>query len=264
MHLVTLGTSFQALYLVFLLFFVVFVINLFVLSAFFLVRAIQLKMKNIAIFGIAVLSIGIGFIGNMLFGLGGIFEEICVSIGFTLIVVFTNLTFHKNKGYKYKLIPIIVIIFAIINLILRLLNVQYHTSSIYYIAQSFDIIYTFFVFFWLGFSSLKAYQSLEKVSIPPWVRYRYRLLSIAGFTLGLQAIPEIFAPPGSHYGDPNAIVVLAFGLTALIVLISSIFFMLAWIIPSWLKTYLNKDYKRIEDPELNEKEILNLVRNDLS
>ncbi|MBD3255877.1 MAG: hypothetical protein GF383_12345 [Candidatus Lokiarchaeota archaeon] len=255
--------DFQALYFIFSIFFILFIINLFVVSVFFLIRAAQLKLINIGILGIAVIFIDIGFIGNILFGLGGIFEEIFVSSGFVLIVLFTNLTFHRNKGYKYKLIFFIAIICAIINIHLRFVDLLYNVDYIYYIKQLFDIVFTFFVFFWLGLSSLRAYQSLKQVKIQPWIKYRYRLLSVAGFLLGLQAIPEIFIAPGLHYGDLNAMVVLVFGITASIVLVSSIIFVLAWMIPSFLKNFLNKDYDTIEDPELNENELINLIQKDI-
>ena len=48
-----------------------------------------------AVLGIGVIAIPIGFIGNFAFNWGSLFQEYFVFIGFISAVIFTNITFYK-------------------------------------------------------------------------------------------------------------------------------------------------------------------------
>jgi hypothetical protein len=192
-------------------------------------------------------------------------QEIFITIGFILGVIFTNLTFHKNRKSPAKLILIAVIVLAIIQLIFYGIDSIERNPFNYYLKVSLDLPYTFLVFNWLAWSSYSAYKIVKSQDIEPWIKFRYRLISILSFIMSFHGIPEFFQPFDIRWGTPsNLISVAVFGTTAVLSVIFSVGFFFAWIMPNWLKKYLNRNYQPIKDKELTEEELMNLIRKQLT
>ena len=236
------------------------------MGIFLLVKGVKNKMINIVLVGIAFISLPIGFVGNFVFQLGSIFQESFIVACFILTVIFTNMTFYKNKGQFSKIVLCIVIILAAIQLWFFFISVFGDwTLYLYYIRVSLDFPYTFIVFNWLSYSAYSAYKLIKSQRIDPWIKVRYKMLTIFSFIFSFHSIPEFFQPPGTAWGDPNNIVSLAvFGGTAILVVVFSIGFSIAWIMPKWLKKRINRDYQGIEDREFQEKELLDKIKKELS
>lgn len=256
----------ELFYITFVILFGIFIITLAVMGIFLLVKGVRNKMINIVLVGLAFISLPIGFIGNFIFQLGSIFQETFIVACFILTVIFTNLTFYKNRGSFSKILLCTVIILACIQLWFFFISVYGEwTYYLYYIRVAFDFPYTFIVFNWLSYSAYSAYKLVKSQNIDPWIKFRYKMLALFSFIFSFHSIPEFFQPPGTAWGDPYNIVSLAvFGGTAILVVVFSIGFSTAWIMPGWLKTRLNRNYHAIEDKDYQEKELLELIKKELS
>ncbi|TFG30287.1 MAG: hypothetical protein EU532_01490 [Promethearchaeota archaeon] len=256
---------YQILYTVFQILLIIFLINLIIIGTFLLLRAYQNRMRNIVFFGVGFYFVVIGFLGNFFLGLGATFEEIFVSTGFILATFYTNQTFYKRLKLKGRIITLIVILLGVINVFIRwyYYNIEQNIFT-FYLKQTIDIFFTFTVFGWMGFASYKAYQKIKDSNIQPWIIYRYKLLTFASFLLSFQAVPEICGPYGLKYGDPSFIAVFVFGITAILTVVFSICYAIAWFMPKRLKNYLNRDYEIIKEKELSEEDLVRLIKKELS
>lgn len=244
-----------------------FLSTLFTVGIFLLIKGIQRKMVGLSCLGIGFIVIPIGFVGNYILDIypGYLFQEIFITIGFILAVIFTNLTFHKNRKSPAKLILIVVIVLAIIQLIFHGMMSIERTPLIYYLKVSFDLPYNFLVFNWMAWSSYSAYKIVKNQDIEPWIKVRFRLISILSFIMSFHGIPEFFQPYDILWGTPsNLISVLVFGTTAVLAVIFSVGFFFAWIMPNWLKKYLNRNYQTVKDSEFTEEELMTLIRKQLA
>jgi hypothetical protein len=202
----------------------------------------------------------IGFIGNFLFNLGYFYQEIFVFLGFILVVIFTNKTFHRHQKFLSNFIFILVLVLGLIQLLIHAIDLY----TLYYLKVSLDVPYTFLVFDWLSWSSYSAYKSLKNQDIQPWIKLRYKMIAIFSFIISLHIIPEFFQPSEINWGDPSSLTsLLVFGTTAVLAVVSSLGFAFAWIMPNWIKKLINKNYKTLEDEELTEEELINMLRKQM-
>ena len=258
---------YDILFWIFVALLMLFLSTLFTVGIFLLVKGIQRKIVDLLCLGISFTVIPIGFVGNFILNIqsGYLFQEIFVNIGFILAVIFTNLTFHKNRKSPAKLILIVVILLAIIQLIFYGIDAIERNPFNYYLKVSLDLPYTFLVFNWLAWSSYSAYKIIKNQDIEPWIKVRYRLISILSFIMSFHSLPEFFQPYNTSWGSPsNIISVAVFGTTAVLTVIFSVGFFFAWIMPNWLKKYLNRNYQPVKDKELTEEELMTLIRKQLS
>jgi hypothetical protein len=224
----------------FALLFAVFISLFLITGIFLIIRAIYLRKLNVFYIGIAYILIGFGFIGNLVFKLGIIFEEIFVSLGFSFVALFTYTTFYKNRNNKAKYFLTGVLSLLFVHFILKVFFFIHPNEFIHIIRKIFDVISTFSIFAWMGLSSLVAYQRIKDENIQQWIKTRYKLFSYSALLLSIQAIPELFLPYNVSYGDPDLKAVLIFGFTLILSLIFSLGFLFAWIIPKQLKIINNK------------------------
>ena len=222
-------------------------------------------MNNLLVATFGFFSIVTGFLGNFVFNLGVQFQEIFIFIGFVLCVIFTNITFYKHKKKIRNFILIIVIILGIIqNIFFFLVPLWEQRTISYYIRVALDTPYTILVFNWLAWSSYSAYKVIKNHNIEPWIKIRYKLITIFSFIGSLHNIPEFFQPKGVVWGDPsNFVSLMVFGVSAIIGVIFSIGFAFALMMPKKIKEYLNKDFRISEDIDISEKDLLEQIKNDL-
>jgi len=251
------------LFYLFISLFTAFLITLLIVGFFLLFRVKETKLYNLIWVGIAFILIPIGFIGNFLFGLGIIFENIFVSTGFVLSVIFTNQTFHKKKKYTKSIVLCLVIFLAIY---FSILDIYYPKIGVFffYLRRIIDISLTFLTFGWMGWSSYEAYRRIKNSDIQPWIKSRYKIIAVVSFILSSHAIPSVFVSPNVLGTDfSNESVLISYIIIAIISLIFSIGFCIAWIMPTKLKKYFNRNFHPNEEKEIPEDEIIKLIKNEL-
>ncbi|TFG15661.1 MAG: hypothetical protein EU535_01675 [Promethearchaeota archaeon] len=234
---------------------------------FFLINAIKKKMKNMAILGIGLIAIPIGFIGNFVFRFGPIFQEYFVFIGFVCGVIFINMTFYKRQMKRANLILLIVIILGITQIILFHLvyPIEINRGYEYYLRVSLDLPYVLLVYNWFAFSFYSAYKRLKDQDIEPWIKVRYKMLAISSFLMSFHSIPEFFQPKNIRWGNPNdPISLVIFGILAVMAICYGFMFSLSWFMPKKLKRYFNKGYQREIDKEYTEEELMNMIKKQLT
>ena len=232
----------EIIYFLFIVLFLLFIITLMITGIFLLIRAYQLKMKNLIYLGTGFILIPIGFIGSVIIvdSWSIFFEELLVSSGFILGTCFTNLTFYKTRKSPGRLILIAVITLALIQIGFSILKAIEKTPFNFYLSAAFDLVFTVLTFNWISWSSYSAYKRIRDKEIMPWIKVRYKIIAFSSFILSLHVIPEFFTPWNMDFIHQNN---FAFGITAIMAIIFAVGMFLAWIMPNWFKNYLNKGYK---------------------
>lgn len=250
----------------FQVFFIIFIFSLLITGIFLGIRSIQISQKNLLYITIAFILVSIGFIGNIIFGLGLIFEEILVTVGFILFALFTYSTFHQDYKQKFILVLALIVIFGLIHFIFQVLFIYENTPSIHLISKLLDVGFTFLTFGYFGYSSYSAYLRIKEFDLKPWIKVRYKLLAYSAFLLSFQAVPEILLVPyGIEYGQTGEIsAILAFGITAVLVLIFSICNVVAWFMPKALKKILSSKTSSSPEKDLKEEEIMDIIKNEIN
>ncbi|MFW5895179.1 MAG: hypothetical protein ACOCT9_00395 [archaeon] len=217
-------------------------------------------MKNLIMIALSFILVPFGFVGNLIFGFGLIFEEILVTIGFMFLAFFTYLTFHHDYKPQFFIIIAVIVVLGIIHFILQMYvqNVWIHD-----INKLIDIGFTFLCFSYLSYSAYAAYLRVKEYELKGWIILRYKLLSYSAFLLSFQAIPELMMPYGVEYGTGNIGAIISFGITATLALIFSICNIIAWIMPQPIKNLLISESKVMSDKDLNEEEIMETLRKEI-
>jgi hypothetical protein len=142
-----------------------------------------------------------------------------------------------------------------------------------YLDES-NVIYYFFVLFallisvlcsqlWLGITAIKYYYSIKSLNIEPWIKKRYQLIGLSSIIYSFSIFIYFLFP----YSDVD-VFTLPYLIYGFIILGFTIFYSLcafiAWIMPKHLKKYFNKDYKKPIDKEYTEKELMEIIKEELS
>jgi hypothetical protein len=160
------------------------------------------------------------------------------------ILTFTHKTYYRNR--KSPILLFVIIIFGAYigmqaKVILTTSAIIQSTQLVSIIDQLFSVIFSFLTFGWLGYASIKSFQSLEQDDIEPWIKKRLLLVSYSAFIEMLFNIE--FANP-----ENLASIVLMY-MMVLIILIFGVTQFFAWLMPTRLKLYLNKGYTLVSDEE---------------
>ncbi|TFG08304.1 MAG: hypothetical protein EU539_02795 [Promethearchaeota archaeon] len=251
--------------LLFQILLVIFIINLTITGIFLLIRSLQIGLWNLFYLGIGSFLVVLGFIGNYLFNLGTVFEDFCVNTGFVFAAFYTKSTFYRNRKNYSNLLLILIIILGYIHFIISILTFTYPSIVIWYVEKLIDAFFTFLVFSWMGLSSYKALIRLKDQPIQPWIKFRYKILTLSSLILSIQAIPEIFMPYRTYYADTSVMInFIIFIITFSLALIYSFCHLVGWLMPKWLKNYLNREHLVLEEAKYSEQELMTLLRNQLS
>ncbi|MFX1278000.1 MAG: hypothetical protein ACFFA3_01190 [Promethearchaeota archaeon] len=189
-----------------------------------------------------------------------------------LIVIFTKLTFFKDKKSPFKIFLLILIIVRSIDFIIRLIfqiSIPMTTS-----LEESNLVYYFFILFsitisfllshlWLGIIALKYYYYLKYINIEPWVKKRYQLIGLSSIIYSLSIFIYYFIPYNviGLYEFPNVIysyIILGF------TIFYSICAFIAWIMPKRLKKFYNRGFKRLSEKEYSENELMEVIEKELS
>ena len=95
----------------------------------------------------------------------------------------------------------------------------------------------------------------------PWIKARYLFIGYSSLIMILNSVLYYLFPIDSYSWEQLYPFIIGFWVT-INTTIFSISNLVAWIMPSKLKKYLNRNYQGIIEDNLNEKEIMNKIRED--
>ncbi len=139
-------------------------------------------------------------------------------------------------------------------------NIIETTDFLDLLAQLVEMIWSSVTFGWLGYASLKSYNTLKDENIEPWINKRIKLVSYSSFIEMFYPVPEVirvfFKIPLADTADIVSMILWYSVVVIILIFILIQFF--AWVMPSWLKNYLNRGYVPPEEKleELSEEEIM--------
>ena len=243
---------------------IIFLGTILIVGTFLIIRAYQIKAKNLYIVGMVWIIYFCGQLLNQLLQVHVAIYAIFSRLSFILMVVFTNLTFYKDqKSILPKLVLALAVIFGIIAWYYD--SVRDISQTTYILSRVFDFIHASICFNWLAFSCFSAYKNFKNVEIAPWIKIRYKLTYISSPILTLSYLALMFHPYDLPFGDISSTQsFIVYGLVSILILTYGIAFTLAWIMPNWLKKYLNRGYHTVEDEEISEEELMKLIKKQIS
>ena len=243
---------------------IIFLGTILLVGTFLIIRAYQIKARNLYIIGMGWIIYFCGQLLNHLLHFHVAIYAIFSRSSFILMVVFTNLTFYKDrKSILPKLILTLAVIFGIIGWYYD--SVRDISQTTYILSRVFDFIHASICFDWLAFSCFSAYKKFKNVEIAPWIKVRYKLTYISSPILTLSYLVLMFHPYDLPFGDISTTQsLIVYGLVSILILTYGIVFTLAWIMPNWLKKYLNRGYHPVEDEEISEEELMRLIKKQMS
>ena len=256
----------EVLYLMFQLFLITWLGSFLIVGVFFLIRAYQLKLKNLIFGGISLILGAISQIGRQLFNFNLVITRIILSLSFIVVVVFTNTTFHKDrKSNLSKLFLIIIVINFFVQSYLTFLVMTMNSPQVFYLNVAHDTVNRFIVFGWLAWSVFSAYKEIKFEDIEPWIKARYKILFWVTFIFSFHNLPFFFQPWNIQFGDAGDIrSFIVFGIISVFAIIFAIGWLITWFMPNWFKRYLNKEYQPIKDKEFTEEELMTIIRKQTS
>ncbi len=256
-----------SLLLLFNSFLILFIISMVTCGIYFIIRTIQLKLLNLIFIGIGFLLVSFRFLGNFFIGLGSTFEEILVSIGFIFLVIFTNLTFHKDRKNGKLVVFFIVIMLSVFQIILDIHYTIEMNPTSYYLQIVNDLIYTFITFNWLTYSTYQAYRKVKNADLEPWIKVRYKVIIYVSVIMSFQPALPIFLPWNIPIGNPSYLSSInVYAVLSIQSLIFGLGFSIVWIMPKKLKRILNNGYVRIENQdvlELSEDDLISKIKQEM-
>ena len=250
------------LYGIFLVFLTVFLFTLVSSSVLIMYRAYQTRMHNLIFLSLTYAMSAISQIGNFIFNINQILEVVFLSLGFIFAVIFINFTFHKDhKFFTSILILIIVIINYFTQIYLSYLIEIGNTPILNFLFTLHICFERFVVFSWFGWSSYQTYKDIKSPNMVPWIMTRYKLITFTSLIFLIQPYFLFFQSWDYRFGDistfPNF---LAFGFSACFIIVASIGLILAWFMPNWFKTYLDKGFEPLMDKEYSEEELSLIIQ----
>ena len=248
----------------FILLIIIFLGTLLIVGSFLIIRAYKIKALGFYFSGIAWLLMAFAQILNQLFDTPVMIYAIFSKTSFVLLVIFTNLTFHKaRKTFLTKLILVGSIIFGIFAWSFD--SIRMTSQLTYILSRIFDFIQGSISLDWLAISCYLAYKNIKYLEIAPWIKVRYKITYIGSSIFSLFYLILIFHPYDLPFGDTSTILgTITFGLTSILAISYSIAYALAWIMPNRVKKFYNRGYQPIEEEEMTEEELMKRIREQLT
>ncbi|MFW9929760.1 MAG: hypothetical protein ACFFD1_10245 [Candidatus Thorarchaeota archaeon] len=188
------------------------------------------------------------------------------------LVIFTKVTFYRERKSAFIYLLIALIIVKIIDFMLKLyipfsiplnfivspLLVPYYYLFLVITSSSIILSYP-----WLSIAALKYYNKVKVREIEPWVKFRYKLIGYSTLIISLNGLLYLFIPIDTYNWERLD----SFIIGLLIIINTTIFSianLIAWLMPQILKNYLNRNYQGTIEQNLTEEEIMNKIREDTS
>lgn len=187
-----------------------------------------------------------------------------ISINLTgniFLILFVKFTFYRDRKSPFFTILSSTIIAKIAYIIIHIIT-EFEQSLLFLVIKA--CISSFIIFissFWLLYAAFSSYNNIKKQNIAPWVKKRYLMVGISAIFLIAQIIPILFIPYRGSFSDP--FVATPIMILASLNIISALLNLFAWVMPNWLKRYLNQGYKSQEDTTLSEDALMAKIKAQL-
>ena len=220
-------------------------------GVFLVIRARSENVPNLSYLGVGFIIVATSFMGQSIFRIDGVFTVPFEALGYYFLLIMTNKTFYHDVPNKEKGSYLVGLILMVIRIALRIheyLTPITLSSRLYTICS--NIVYSFFIFFWFANAAHHTYRRIKDADVAPWIKYRYRLLSIGSYINAFHyfsnLIPTFYETNIIHY---SSISTLTLGLILLFNLVYSILMTLAWVMPARLKARWNdrEHYQPVTD-----------------
>lgn len=182
--------------------------------------------------------------------------------GNIFLILFVKFTFYRDRKSPFFTILSSAIIAKIAYFVISIIT-EFEQSLLFLIIKA--CIYSFIIFissFWFSYASFSSYNKIKKQNIAPWVKKRYLILGISAFFLIAQIIPILFIPYRGSLSDPSVATPVMF--IASLNITFALLNLFAWVMPNWLKKYLNQGYKSPEDTTLSEDALMEELKSQLA
>jgi len=225
------------------------------------IRRITEKYQNLELlagftFSVAFVSFIYAMPDNLIRGLGFIVSLFLSSF---FLLLFTDRMFFVGK--KSPLITFLIIItivslgYVFIKLFLGVFQDDWQMIAFNNLLVSIIISIPGY---WFGYLVLKQYNNIKNKNLEPWIKMRFLIAGVGALLEGsigwISYMIVISQIPGV---DPSGnFELLALFIYALILIIFSIGFFIAFVMPERLKKYFNRNYKTFDDKGLSEDEIM--------
>ena len=234
-------------------------------------RITKTKLLHIAWLSAFFLITVIEFIFRMAYaaehetGIVGGFTVVYYSINivsYLFLIIFVKNTFYLHRKSPFLVLIGTTIIAKIIYTISSIMYTIEFNLQLRHVSMGCSTYIIAFSSLWLVYSSLSFYWSIKNKEIQDWIKKRYLIVGIAAIFLAAQSIPTALTPYQATLEDPFLAV-----LSIVHVILNVIFAILnsiAWIMPKRVKQYLNRGSQLKEEKEFTEKELLEIISQQLS
>jgi len=209
--------------------------NILWLCFYFFFTVIEFVCKMVFAFGRP--TIGVNFISIIFFSIN--------LTGHVFLIFFVKFTFYVDRKSPFVILLSSAIIAKIAYIVTYSITEIEQSLLFYVISLGIGSFIIFISSFWLSYAALSSYQNIKKQNIAPWVKKRYLMMGISAIFLIAQIIPILLTPYQCSFSDP-----LMATLVMILTFLNIIFALLnlfAWMMPKWLKNYLNQGYESQEE-----------------
>ncbi|MFX1274501.1 MAG: hypothetical protein ACFFBP_08220 [Promethearchaeota archaeon] len=247
--------------IIFIILAIIYVATLLIVGILLLVRAHKTNLKNLIYGGIGFILASITLLLEQVFNITFTAYIILTRIGTILAVLFTNLTFHREKKEILpKLILFSTIGVSIINAYFYLLRDISNSLELYYVTILTNILILILVYGWLGWSSYFAYIIIKNQDIEPWIKKRYKLTFLYSIIIIPRPLALLLKPWNVELIDCVEIsCFMSVIIAGAIQLVFSVAISLTWIMPGWFKKFLNRGYELSKDKEPEKREPVQII-----
>lgn len=258
--------------LVFYIFMAIALIMFMINSIFLISKGFCDKKRNLLVLGLSFLFITLTYLVVAVELNWSLINTTRVS-AYVLMVFFINETYYKNRRSPKNLILVLCVIIYVVQMVLSVSIYELGLITQSVITQTvsniLDMILNSSVFLWFGLASHNALQNLKNKEIEPWIKLRLRLVAFSAFIMVFFEVPSLMRyDPSIEYADPdNLLSMIVVFIHLAILLLFVVAEGIAWMMPKWLKTYLNKEseftFTSKEEEEITEEVILKRLREAL-
>ncbi|MBY9021475.1 MAG: hypothetical protein KGD67_10470 [Candidatus Lokiarchaeota archaeon] len=242
-----------------------------IIGIFLLIKVYKTKLYNLLALASYFLINSLKFLLLVVDGPFIVFQ-ILTFIPDLCLILFTKYTFYRCEKSPFKIITFVFISVKVMDFILNsfipftipmMVELSPDQIPYYYFFISYTASMLLISNLWLAYSSLKYYKTIKTQTIIPWIKKRYQIIGISSLFLSATG-PILLFMPWSTEGLENPLGLIVSILVVLVTTIFSVGNFIGWIMPNAIKSRLNKGFSTDKDPNLTEKELMDLIRNQLS
>lgn len=188
------------------------------------------------------------------------------------LILFTKYTFYRWEKSPFKIILFIFISIKVMDFILNcftpftipmMIELTSEQIPYYYLFLSYTATMLLTSNIWLAYASLSYYKTIKSQEIVPWIKKRYQIIGFSSVFLSATGALLLFMPWTTEgFEDLQGFIVGFF--VVLVTVIFSVGNFIGWLMPKKLKSIFDKDFQVKSEPELNEKDLNDLIRKQLS